>query len=60
MPRPLMIAAVLGLAACAPEAPPAAGAQPTAAASRPAPPRAYDPRDTGVEVVPGLGGAGGY
>lgn len=63
MTRSLIIAAILGLVACAPEAPPATGAQPPAAsavpAARPAPAAVFNPLDTGVSATPGSGG-GGY
>lgn len=61
MTRSLIIAAILGLAACAPETPPATGARPSAAAApaaRPAP-AAFNPLDTGTSTLPGSGG-GGY
>jgi hypothetical protein len=58
MTRSLIIAAILGLAACAPETPP----QPPITAAptvRPAPTAAFNPLDTGVAATPGSGG-GGY
>jgi len=61
MTRPLIIAAILGLAACAPESPTVAGPRPAATtpAVRPAPAAAFNPLDTGVSATPGSG-SGGY
>ena len=59
MIRSLMIAAVLGLAACTPERPPVTNAPPRAAAPPTRPAAAFNPMDTGAAVQPGSGG-GGY